>query len=129
MNKLKNSASKEDYLETIYEFLHQNTPYKAVDIAKKLGVSRASVSEALQKLAEQQYIVYEKYKPAILTEKGLTVAKNVLLKHQVLFGFFKDFLKLEEDDAQINACRIEHVITDSAFKKIKNIVENQNICK
>ena len=119
----KNSASKEDYLEMIYELSQKDSKFKAVDIANKMNISRASVSEALQKLAEQGYIIYEKYKPAVLTEKGLTVAKEVLQKHQVLFSFFKDFLKLTEEESQINACRIEHVITDTAFEKIKKLIK------
>ena len=119
----KNSASKEDYLELIYELSQANSNFKAVDIAKKMNISRASVSEALKKLSEQGYIVYEKYKQAKLTEKGLDIAKKVVNKHNILFSFFKDYLQLSEDDAQINACRIEHVITDSAFEKIKQYVK------
>ena len=119
----KNSASKEDYLELIYELSASDADFKAVDIAKRMNISRASVSEALQKLASQGYLVYEKYKQAVLTEKGREVAEMVYHKHNVLCSFFKKFLKLSEDESQINACRIEHVITDSAFEKIKNIVE------
>lgn len=119
----RNSASKEDYLELIYELSASKSDFKAVDIAKRMNISRASVSEALQKLASQGYLVYEKYKPAVLTEKGREVAEKVYHKHNVLCSFFKKFLKLSEDESQINACRIEHVITDSAFEKIKNIVE------
>ncbi len=119
----KNSASKEDYLELIYELSSSKSDFKAVDIAKRMNISRASVSEALQKLASQGYLVYEKYKPAILTEKGRELAQRVYHKHNVLCSFFKNFLDLSEEEAQINACRIEHVITDSAFEKIKNIVE------
>ena len=122
-NYEKNSASKEDYLELIYELSQNNSSFKAVDIAKRMNISRASVSEALKKLSEQGYIVYEKYKQAVLTEKGLVVAKSVLNKHNILFSFFKNFLHLSEEDAQINACRIEHVITDSAFEKIKEFVK------
>ena len=76
----------------MYILQKQNNEIRVTDIANKMNISRASVSEALQKLAEQGYIIYEKYKPAVLTEKGLTVAKEVLQKHQVLFSFFKDFL-------------------------------------
>ena len=119
----KNSASKEDYLELIYELSSSKADFKAVDIAKRMNISRASVSKTLQKLALQGYLVYEKYKPAVLTEKGRELAETVYHKHKVLCSFFKNVLKLTEEDSQINACRIEHVITDSAFEKIKDIVE------
>lgn len=120
----KNSASQEDYLELIYELSQKNPGFKAVDIANEMNISRASVSEALQKLANQDLIVYEKYKPAVLTKKGLKIAKEVANKHKTLCKFFQCFLHLSEEDAQINACRIEHVITESAFERIKEISEN-----
>ena len=88
-----------------------------------MNISRASVSEALQKLASQGYIVYEKYKPAVLTDKGRELAEKVYHKHKVLCAFFKNHLHLSEEESQINACRIEHVITESAFEKIKEIVD------
>lgn len=126
MDKLteNHSASKEDYLEVIYEFSLNNQNFKAVDIAKKLNVSRASVSEALKKLSEQDFLIYEKYKPVSLTCKGKELAEKVFFKHQILCRFFEKFLKLPLDEAQINACKIEHVITDAAFSKIKSIVDN-----
>lgn len=120
----KNSASSEDYLELIYELSLQNKDFKAVEISKKLNISRASVSEALKKLSDKGYITYEKYKQVKLTEKGLEIALNTLAKHKVLYSFFNDFLKLSPEDSDVNACRIEHVITDTAFQKIKNLTEN-----
>ena len=120
----KNLSSSEDYLELIYRFTLQNKDFKAVDIAREMNISRASVSEALKKLSEKGYLQYEKYKKIKLTEKGISVAKEVLLKHTVLCSFFKDFLNLSDEESIINACRIEHVITPSAFFKIKNLVES-----
>ena len=98
---------------------------KAVDIAKKLNVSRASVTEALQKLAHKEYIIYEKKHPIELTEKGIEIAKNVIHKHRILCDFFVKILKIEKEEAEINACRIEHVITQTAFEKIAEMIKNQ----
>lgn len=121
----KHTASTEDYLEVMYEFTSNNLKFKAVDIANKLKISRASVSEALQKLSEQGLVVYQKYKPAALTEKGEQIAKEVFYKHKTLCAFFKKILNLSEEEAQINACRIEHVITDNAFDKIREIIRDE----
>lgn len=118
------SASKEDYLEAIYDLSLNNKNFKAVDIAKRLEISRASVSEALKKLSEQGFLNYEKYKPVTLTEKGLELAQKVFLKHKTLCKFFEKFLNLSNKEAQINACKIEHVITENAFFKIKELVDN-----
>ena len=119
----KITARVEDYLEIIYQQLEVSKKIKAVDISKKLGISRASVTEALQKLAQRGYIVYEKNSPIELTEIGEKIAKEVILKHNILCDFFTEVLKVEKEEAEINACRIEHVITEKAFEKIKNMVE------
>jgi len=123
MEKNKLSASIEDYLETIYEYLEKSNKIKAVDISKKLNVSRASVTEALQKLAQKEYIIYEKNHPIELTEKGIAIAKEVMHKHHILCEFFTGILKIEREEAEINACRIEHVITQNAFEKIEKLVK------
>jgi len=125
MPNSKISASIEDYLETIYEHLESAHKIKAVDIAKKLNVSRASVTEALQKLAQKEYIIYEKKHPIELTEKGIEIAKKVVHRHKILCDFFVKILKIEKEEAEINACRIEHVITQTAFEKIVDIVEKE----
>ena len=124
MPNVKITASIEDYLETIYEHIENSHKIKAIDIAKKMNVSRASVTEALQKLAQKEYIIYEKKHPIELTEKGIEIAKNVIYKHRILCDFFVNILKIEKNEAEINACRIEHVITPAAFERIVDMVKN-----
>ena len=119
------TASIEDYLETIYEQLEKTHKIKAVDIAKKMNISRASVTEALQKLAQKEYLIYEKNHPIELTEKGVEIAKEVMHKHRILCDFFIKIVKIDNDEAEINACRIEHVITQNAFDKISELVKNK----
>ena len=123
MNNKKITASVEDYLEIIYDQLEKTQKIKAVDISKKLNISRASVTEALQKLAQKNYIKYEKNCPIELTETGRAIAKEVVYKHQILCEFFTKILKIEKEEAEINACRIEHVITQKAFEKIIELVK------
>lgn len=123
MNNKKITASVEDYLEIIYDQLEKTQKIKAVDISKKLNISRASVTEALQKLAQKNYIKYEKNCPIELTETGHAIAKEVVYKHKILCEFFTKILKIEKEEAEINACRIEHVITQKAFEKIIELVK------
>ena len=87
MSKL--SASLEDYLEIICNLLKTGDNVKAVEVAKKLNISRASVSEALAKLAERNLIVYESHKGITITTEGLKKAQDVILKHNTLTAFLK----------------------------------------
>ncbi len=120
MEKL--TASMEDYLEVICNYSENEKNIRAIDISKELDVSRASVSEALKKLANKGYINYGRYDVISLTENGKEVAQKILSKHKILQNFFENTLGLSKDEASLNACRIEHVITDNAFQKISEYI-------
>ena len=127
MAKLKISATLEDYLEFIYETVEAKSNIKAIDIANKFGIARASVTEALQRLEQKGYIKYGRYQPIELTAEGIKLAKEIILKHNTLCKFVSSVLELSQDEAETNACRIEHIITPTAFKKIKEYVKNNNL--
>lgn len=113
------SASLEDYLELICNLLKTSSCVKAVEIAKKLNISRASVSEALVKLADKNLIIYEGHKGITITPEGLKKAKEVILKHNTFTSFFENTLGLDKVIAEDNACKIEHVVSDEVFEKIR----------
>lgn len=127
MDTLKISATLEDYLELIYETIQEKSTIKAIDIAKKFDISRASVTEALQRLEQKGYISYGRYQPILLTDKGTNLAKEIIYKHETLQKFFISVLNLSEEEAEINACRIEHIITTTAFERIKEYVISNNL--
>jgi len=113
------SSGLEDYLECIYNKLQQKGSVKAIELSRELNVTRASVTDALHRLAEKKYINYEKYGTIEITKKGLEKAKEVFDKHKILSCFFENVLSLSVEEANENACRIEHVITQNAFNKLK----------
>lgn len=120
MEKL--TASLEDYLEIICNYSNSGKPIRAIDISKELNVSRASVTEALKKLANKGYINYGRYDSISLTQYGKEIAESIISKHTVLQAFFEKILGLSKEEASLNACRIEHVITDNAFNKISEYI-------
>lgn len=124
MEKL--SASLEDYLEIIYNSANKEKYLRAVDISKELQISRASVAEALRKLVSKGFINYDRHDSISLTEIGENIAKKIVSKHTILQRFFETTLELTEEEASENACRIEHVITDNAFKKISEYINKQD---
>ena len=112
------SASLEDYLEIICNLLQTSESVKAVEISRKLNVSRASVSEALSKLAEKELILYEGHKGITITEKGLKKAQEVISKHNTLTTFFENILCLDKEQAANNACKI-YIIKQVENAKVK----------
>lgn len=116
------TASLEDYLEVICNHTNTDKTIRAIDISKELNVSRASVTEALKKLATKGYINYGRYDTISLTPNGKEIAESIVSKHTILQTFFEKKLGLSEEEASLNACRIEHVITDNAFCKISEYI-------
>ena len=120
------SSSLEDYLEAIFEIYTQKNGVKAIDISKKLGVGRSSVTEALKTLAQKHLVNYSRYGVLSLTAAGEEAAKNVIERHKTLYNFFKNTLNLDENEAQENACRVEHVLSEKAFQALINFVGNSS---
>lgn len=126
------TKSLEDYIEYIYTSLSNDKELKAIDIAKKFNISRASVSEALIRLCELGLVIYEGRKGILVTEKGETEAKRVIKKHQILLNFFNKTLNVEYEKASDNACKIEHVIDDdvvSILEKFNQFSDKNNLKK
>ena len=126
------TKSLEDYIEYIYTSISSGKELKAIDIAKKFNISRASVSEALIKLCELGLVIYEGRKGIIVTEKGEFEAKRVIKKHQILLDFFNNTLNIESEKASDNACKIEHVIDDDVvlmLEKFNQFSDKNNLKK
>ena len=126
------TKSLEDYIEYIYTSLSNDKELKAIDIAKKFNISRASVSEALIRLCELGLVIYEGRKGILVTEKGEIEAKRVIKKHQILLNFFNKTLNVEYEKDSDNACKIEHVIDDdvvSILEKFNQFSDKNNLKK
>ena len=113
------TSSLQDYLEIIYNRTKDGSVIKAIDIAHEFNISRASVSEALYRLAQLDLIKYEPRKNIEITKNGIKEAKLVARKHEILFEFFNQVLGIDEKNASDNACRIEHVIDQEVIERIE----------
>ena len=113
------SSGLEDYIEAIYIAGLSYEHLKGAELARKLNVSRASVSEALGKLVNKGLVSYNRYEFILLTDKGIKEAKKVYKKHHVLEDFFQNVLGVSSSLAGDNACKIEHIISEEILLKIE----------
>jgi Mn-dependent DtxR family transcriptional regulator len=113
----------EDYLEVIYELIQHKGYATAVDISESLSVSSPSVTKMLQRLDENKYLRYEKYRGISLTREGIAVAENIRQKHGLLAEFLK-IIGVDENIANIDAEGIEHHIHPETLKKLEVFVNN-----
>lgn len=114
--------SGEMYLETILILGKKNNDVRAIDISKELGYSKPSVSRALSNLKKLEYINILTNGNIILTDDGKNKATCIYEKHCIISEFLIKTLKLNETEADENACRIEHIISDTCFNKIKEYI-------
>ena len=123
---MHNSESNEMYLETIYILESNHGHAHIVDIAKKLGVTKPSVTKAMDQFKKQDLIRQESYGPVNLTEKGKAVSKKIYRNHQLIAQYLEKSLGLNPDEASDNACRMEHSITGDMLKAIEKYLESEN---
>lgn len=116
--------SGEDYLETIL-ILHKNTGFvRSIDIANELGYSKPSISRAVGILKSDGYITVEPNGQIILTDSGKAKAEQVYERHLMLRKFLTDILGVSAENSEQDACRIEHILSDETYEKLKGFVEN-----
>jgi len=122
------SASLEDYLEVIFHLEKSNRVARAKDIADQMNVQRASVTGALKALAGKGLINYSPYSFITLTPAGRSIAQDVIRRHDILKEFFIIALQLTPEDAEANACRVEHAINLNAVDRLVSLLEFMKIC-
>ena len=117
---MKMQESPEDYLETIYMLSLHNSEVRSIDVARHLGYSKPSVSVAMKRLRENGYVNMDANSFLTLTESGLAIARSSYERHQVISGYLMS-IGVSKETALKDACRIEHVLSEETFHKIKEI--------
>ena len=114
--------SGEMYLETILVLSKKLENVRAIDVSEELGYSKPSVSRGMKILRENSYITIDKNGYISLTKSGQEVAEKIYERHQVLSEILIR-IGVDDDIATEDACRIEHVISDTSFEAIKKHVK------
>jgi DtxR family Mn-dependent transcriptional regulator len=113
---------KESYVETIYELTCTQGSASVTDIARILEVKPSSVTEMLRKLDDLDYVNYLPYRNVTLTVKGEELAVFLKKAKLSLKTFFK-LLKIPEQVADKDACKVEHMLHISTLKNLSVFVE------
>ena len=117
------TKSTEDYLEAIYNLLNQKKVSNVKAIAKYLNVSLPAVTASLRNLQEKDFVIYKAYAPVKLTKKGMEIAKEITERHIIIRTFLNQILKLNEFDADEEACAMEHAMSPDTIKKLSILMD------
>ena len=121
---MKIQESGENYLETILVLKERNGTVRSVDIAAEMGFSKPSVSTAMKRLRENGYITVAPHGLIELTEQGHTVADKIYERH-VLLTRYLTYLGVSPDIAEQDACKIEHILSEETFERIRKHAESR----
>ena len=116
----KPSQSAEDYLERIHELIESKGNAHVADIAQSLNVGQPSVTSMVQKLADDGYLRYEKYRSLTLTDAGRAVAERIRNRHAVLASFFTLF-DLDDDTQARDIEGIEHHLSSDTLNTLADL--------
>ena len=121
---MKLHASGEDYLETILVLQKKLSIVRSVDVARHMEVSKPSVCHAVATLRDGGFLTMDEDHFLHLTDVGREVAERIYERH----CFFTEQLiaaGVDPKTAEADACRIEHIISDESFDRLKEAVEQE----
>lgn len=124
----KVSTSHEDYLEAMVMLGGtEDSPVRGVDVAEKMGVSKASVNKAVSVLKQKGYVTQPYYGDITLTHEGSAYGRKVLDRHLALTRFLHKGLGIDKETAEAEACMMEHAISDASFEKWMAFIEGLDL--
>lgn len=122
---MKIQESAENYLEAILVIAKRKGHVRSIDVANELSVSKPSVSVAMKSFKNEGYILVSESGELTLTEKGKEIADKVYERHNVIASFLLS-LGVSEDNAYADSCKIEHVISEESFEKLKEFTQKNH---
>ncbi len=115
---MKIQESGQMYLESIFLLKKKNVNVRSIDIAMFTGYSKPSVSRAMGLLKANELITISSEGYISLTEEGEKIASEMYERHTFLTDLFVK-MGVPEEIASQDACKIEHVISDTTFRALK----------
>lgn len=116
------TTAVQDYLEQIHQLIEAKGYARAVDIAANLAVSQASVSAMIQRMDADGFLIYEKYRGIILTDKGREIARHIIERHEVLTRLLRRF-GIDEETIYNDVEGMEHHISGQTLGVLTMITE------
>ena len=123
---MKIMESAENYLESILKIYQKKGVVRSIDVVNDLGFKKSSISVAMKQLRENGYIDMATDGEITLTENGLTIATDVFERHILLKNALVA-IGVPEDIAEVDACKIEHDLSEEAFTCLKRYISDRSL--
>ena len=115
------SSSVGDYLKAIWE-ISRSGAASTKEVADRLSVSSASVTNMFGRLQEMGLVRYERYRGASLTRRGLVEALRLVRRHRLIETFLLEHLGYSWQDVHEEAERLEHAVSDNFTERLAKLL-------
>jgi DtxR family Mn-dependent transcriptional regulator len=120
--------STQEYLEALFTLTVDGRKATTNEIAHKLKVAPASVTEKIKKLADDGYVKYEPYLGVTLTDQGFEQAQKMTRKHRLMERFLHDVLHIGNEKVHKEACAMEHGLSDETERALCRSLKSPAQC-
>lgn len=114
----------EDYVRGAYYLQQKNGRAKPSDLARRLNVSKNTVSLMVQKLSVRRLLRHRPYGSVELTSKGEKLARKLTYRHRLIEVFLTKVLNVPSDQVHKEACRLEHDFSEKSIQSIEKLLDH-----
>jgi DtxR family transcriptional regulator, Mn-dependent transcriptional regulator len=125
---MKITSKIEDYLETIFRLSLKMDTVGVSDVAKARGVSVPTARTAVNRLQEYGFLHQKHYGKIILHDSGLKKGEEIFQVHKTIRRFLRDFLLVEKETAEQEACRMEHGLSRETLERLTKFLDSMESC-
>lgn len=120
-NNITHSAAH--HLQAILELREKRGYARVTDVARELNITTGSASINLKALKAKGLIIEDENKFLSLSSEGEAIARAVHMRKNILQNFLENILKVNPEQAEIDACKTEHLISAETAKKLQEFTE------
>ncbi|MGG5207703.1 metal-dependent transcriptional regulator [Chryseobacterium sp. MIQD13] len=121
---MKTTLTEENYLKALFHLVDNEGKVTINELSKFLNVKMPSVNNMMKKFAEKKWVVYETYKPLVVTESGKREAALVVRKHRLTEMFLVKKMNFGWENVHEIAEQLEHVHSQIFFDKMDEILDH-----
>jgi len=126
-NNITHSAAH--HLLAILELREKRGYARVTDVARHLNITTGSASTNLKNLKGKGLIIEDDNRFLNLSAEGEALAKAVIARKQIFEQFLVDILKVNPEQAEIDACKTEHLISGETARKLEKFMREYREAK
>ncbi len=116
------SQTEENYLKSLFNLANDKNEVNISELASQMQVSMPTVNSMVKTLQKNDWLIYEKYKPVVLTQKGKKEAALIIRKHRLTEMFLVNKMGFGWEEVHEIAEQVEHIHAPKFFERMDEMM-------